>query len=114
MRPSGSEMDDVGDGSVGGKFGRDRTQVGDYRPQVRTYATINRQSRVDSEQRHVRDKFVKFGDSLVQATGRAGKMFEVVSDDLRGFSKPERKFQEDDVGVRLVCTATMPQSRAIG
>jgi len=75
-------MDDAGDESAESKFGRDRTQGVDYKPQVRVYATISRQSRVDSKQRHVRDEFIKFGDSLVQTTGRAGKMLEVVSDDL--------------------------------
>lgn len=76
-------MDDAGgDKGAEGKFGRDRTQGVDYKPQARAYATISRQSTVNSKQRHVRDEFIKFGDSLVQATGRAGKMLEVVSDDL--------------------------------
>lgn len=76
-------MDDVGDDeSAEGKFGRDRTQGVDYKPQVHVYATISCQSTVNSKQRHSRNKFIKFGDSLVQATGRAGKMLEVMSDDL--------------------------------
>ena len=83
-------MDDAGGGKdAEGQFGRDKTQGVDYKPQVRVYATISRKSRVGSKQRHVRDEFIKFGESLVQATGRAGKMLEVMPDDLRGFSKPE-------------------------
>ena len=31
---------------------------------------------------HVRDKFVEFGDSLVQATSRTREVLEVMSDDL--------------------------------
>lgn len=31
---------------------------------------------------HIRDELVKFGDPLIQATGRAREMLEVMSDDL--------------------------------
>lgn len=76
-------MDDAGgDENVEGKCGRDRIQVVGCKPRVRVYATISRQSKVDSEEGHVRDVFIKFGDSLVQATGRSRKMPEVVPDDL--------------------------------
>lgn len=83
MRLSGCEMDDAGGvESAEGKFGRDRTQEVGYKPQVRVYAIISHRSRVESKQRHVRDEFIKFSDSLVQATNRAGIMLKVVPDDL--------------------------------
>ena len=75
-------MGDASDGSVEGKFGRGRTQGVECKPQVHVYVTISDRCRVDSKKNDARDKFIEFGDPLVQATGRARKMPEVVPDDL--------------------------------
>ena len=104
---------ELGDGDVEEKLGRDRTQEVACKLRVRVYATVSYRIRINLKEIHVRDESIKFSDSLVQTTGRTREMPEVMPDDLRGFPKPERELQEDDIGVRFVRAATVPQYTAI-
>lgn len=99
VRPSGDEMfvGECGDGNAGEKSGRDRTREVVYKLGVHVYAIISQPGWNIFREIHVRDEFVKFCDSLVQATCRTREMPEVMPDNFRGFSKPERELQKDDV-----------------
>lgn len=103
-----------GDGSVERRLGRGRTQEVKYKLRVHVFTIISHQSEIDPKEAHARGEFIEFCDSLVQVTVRTREMPEVPPNDLRGFSKPEREFQENDVAVRLVCAAAVSQSTVAG